>query len=123
MTAPHCPRYTYLFDLSLSQGYPLLLVGPTGTGKTTIVMRHLLGGTAPANSSKGFAAAGALESEQAAEQGEAAEPAGGEAAGGKQGGVPPPGLVGGVAADKWVPMFLTLSARTTANMAQDQVRG
>jgi dynein heavy chain len=99
-------RYTYLFDLSLRQGYPLLLVGPTGTGKTTIVTRHLLGN----GGSGGGGGGGAAQSEgDGGEGGGAGQP---QAA---------PALVGGLAADKWVPVFLTLSARTTANMAQEQV--
>jgi len=57
-------------DLALQHGTPLLLVGPTGTGKSTYVGRHLLSG---------------------------------------------------LPQDKWLPVLLTLSARTTANMTQDQV--
>jgi hypothetical protein len=99
-SSPFIPirRYTYLFDLSLRHRYPLLLAGPTGTGKTTLVMRHLLG----RSGGSGAAAAGdGLDG-------------GGAAA-------PPPALVGGVFSDKWVPVFLTLSARTSANVTQDQV--
>ncbi len=48
------------------------MVGPTGTGKSTYINRH---------------------------------------------------LVSGLPKDRWTPMFVTFSARTTANMAQDQVDG
>jgi dynein heavy chain len=84
-----------MFDLALRQGYPMLLVGPTGTGKTTIVTRHLLGGSRRSPDSGADGWPGDDSREQA--------------------------LVGGVPAAEWVPVFLTLSARTTANMTQDQV--
>jgi len=108
---PNPHRYTYLFDLSLRHGYPLLLVGATGTGKTTIVMRHMLG------SSSGVLATAASGAQPAGDAGLEGSPgdAGGRAAAGER-------LVGGAAPDKWLPVFLTLSARTTANMMQDQVR-
>jgi dynein heavy chain len=51
-------------------GHPLLLVGPTGTGKSVYVQRHLLQG---------------------------------------------------LPQDKWVPALITLSARTSAGMVQEQV--
>uniref|UniRef100_A0A8C8DLQ1 Dynein axonemal heavy chain 12 n=1 Tax=Oryzias sinensis TaxID=183150 RepID=A0A8C8DLQ1_9TELE len=35
-------RYTYLMDLCISQGIPLLFVGPTGTGKSVYVKDKLL---------------------------------------------------------------------------------
>lgn len=60
-------RYTFLLDTALAAGQPLLMVGPTGTGKSTYINRH---------------------------------------------------LVGGLPRDKWVPVFVTLSARTTAGMVQ-----
>jgi hypothetical protein len=72
-------------------------------------MRHLLG------SGKGGGGGGA-EPEEAAEAAETA------AEGGMGAAAAAAALVGGMAADKWVPVFLTLSARTTANMVQDQVR-
>ncbi|KAG2451278.1 hypothetical protein HYH02_003884 [Chlamydomonas schloesseri] len=65
-------RYTFLMDLALQHNQPLLMVGPTGTGKSTYINRH---------------------------------------------------LVSGLPRDKWTPIFITFSARTTANMAQDQVDG
>ncbi|KAG2501733.1 hypothetical protein HYH03_000233 [Edaphochlamys debaryana] len=65
-------RYTFLLDLALHFNQPLLMVGPTGTGKSTYINRH---------------------------------------------------LVSGLPKDKWTPVFVTFSARTTANMAQDQVDG
>ncbi len=37
-------RYTFLLDLALQDGQPLLMVGPTGTGKTTYMSRQLLQG-------------------------------------------------------------------------------
>ncbi|GLC47993.1 hypothetical protein PLESTB_000047400 [Pleodorina starrii] len=65
-------RYTFLLDTALQNNQPLLMVGPTGTGKSTYINRH---------------------------------------------------LVWGLPKDKWTPIFVTFSARTTANMAQDQVDG
>lgn len=62
---------TYLLDVALQHGIPLLLVGPTGTGKSTYVGKHLLTG---------------------------------------------------LPQDAWMPVNITLSARTSANMTQDQVR-
>ena len=59
-------------DLALQHNQPLLMVGPTGTGKSTYINRH---------------------------------------------------LVSGLPREKWTPIFITFSARTTANMAQDQVDG
>lgn len=101
-----------MFDLALRQRYPLLLVGPTGTGKTTLIMRHLLGGGSQRSASgeAGQEASGDT-SPDSADAGQARDKA---AATG-------PALVGGLTPDKWVPVFLTLSARTTANMAQEQV--
>ena len=32
-------------------------------------------------------------------------------------------LVQGLPKEKWTPIFITMSARTTANMVQEQVRG
>ncbi len=64
-------RYTYLLDLALQHNQPLLMVGPTGTGKSVYMNRH---------------------------------------------------LVQGLPKEKWTPIFITMSARTTANMVQEQVR-
>ena len=36
--------YTFLLDTALAASQPLLLVGPTGTGKSVYVGRHLVGG-------------------------------------------------------------------------------
>ena len=63
-------RYTFLLDLALQHNQPLLMVGPTGTGKSVYMNRH---------------------------------------------------LVQGLPKEKWTPIFITMSARTTANMVQDQV--
>lgn len=65
-------RYTFLMDLCIQDNQPLLMVGPTGTGKSVYINRHLIS-TLPK--------------------------------------------------DKWLPIFITLSARTTANMTQEQVDG
>lgn len=66
-------RYTYLLDLAVQHRQPLLLVGASGTGKTSIITAHLLNG--------------------------------------------------GLPADLWMPVCVTLSARTSASMLQDQVGG
>lgn len=63
-------RYTFLLDASLQHGQSLLMVGPTGTGKSTYINRH---------------------------------------------------LVQGLPKEKWTPIMLTMSARTTGNMTQEQV--
>jgi len=65
-------RYTYLLDISLQHDFPLLMVGPTGTGKSVYINRH---------------------------------------------------LVQGLPGDRWSPIFVTLSARTSANMTQEQIDG
>lgn len=65
-------RYTYLLDLAIQHRQPLLMVGPSGTGKTCIIAAHLLSGK-------------------------------------------------GLAQELWMPVAITLSARTTANMLQEQV--
>lgn len=65
-------RYAYLLDLAIQHRHPLLMVGPSGTGKTCIIAAHLLSGK-------------------------------------------------GLPQDLWTPVAITLSARTTANMLQDQV--
>jgi len=65
-------RYTFLMDLALQHNQPLLMVGPTGTGKSVYITRH---------------------------------------------------LTSGLPKDKWTPIFITFSARTSANMTQDQVDG
>lgn len=65
-------RYTFLLDTALQNNQPLLMVGPTGTGKSTYINRH---------------------------------------------------LVRSLPKDKWTPIFVTFSARTTSNMAQEQVDG
>lgn len=39
---PHLLRYTFLLDLAVKQGYPAVLVGPTGTGKSVYVNRYLM---------------------------------------------------------------------------------
>eukprot|EP00878_Enallax_costatus_P024290 GHUV01025916.1.p1 GENE.GHUV01025916.1~~GHUV01025916.1.p1 ORF type:complete len:555 (+),score=133.09 GHUV01025916.1:2513-4177(+) len=67
-------RYTYLLDLAIQHRQPLLMVGPSGTGKTCIIATHLLSGK-------------------------------------------------GLSTDHWTPSAVTLSARTSANMLQDQVDG
>eukprot|EP00201_Polytomella_parva_P020499 CAMPEP_0175042260 /NCGR_PEP_ID=MMETSP0052_2-20121109/2450_1 /TAXON_ID=51329 ORGANISM="Polytomella parva, Strain SAG 63-3" /NCGR_SAMPLE_ID=MMETSP0052_2 /ASSEMBLY_ACC=CAM_ASM_000194 /LENGTH=3805 /DNA_ID=CAMNT_0016305023 /DNA_START=33 /DNA_END=11446 /DNA_ORIENTATION=+ len=36
-------RYTFLLDLAVKSKYPALLVGPTGTGKTILVQKHIFG--------------------------------------------------------------------------------
>lgn len=64
-------RYTYLLDLALQHAQPLLLVGASGTGKTSIIAAHILNG--------------------------------------------------GLQQDLWVPVCITLSSRTSANMLQEQV--
>lgn len=69
-TTPPC-RVTFLLDVALQHNIPLLLVGPSGTGKSTYVGRHMQQGLSQA---------------------------------------------------AWQPVFITLSARTTAGMAQEQVR-
>ncbi|DBA76763.1 TPA: hypothetical protein ACH3X2_008790 [Trebouxia sp. C0005] len=65
-------RYTFLLDTALRHAQPILFVGPTGTGKSTYINRH---------------------------------------------------LVQGLPKESWAPIFITFSARTTANMAQEQVDG
>lgn len=65
-------RYTFLLDVSLQSNFPLLMVGPTGTGKSVYMSSH---------------------------------------------------LVSGLPGDKWSPIFITLSARTSSNMTQDQIDG
>eukprot|EP00798_Chlamydomonas_sp_ICE-L_P012761 gene12761-16012_t len=65
-------RYTYLLDLALTHNQPLLMVGPTGTGKSVYINRH---------------------------------------------------LADGLPKEKWTPIFITMSARTTGNMTQEQVDG
>eukprot|EP00879_Flechtneria_rotunda_P024458 GHRR01025929.1.p1 GENE.GHRR01025929.1~~GHRR01025929.1.p1 ORF type:complete len:382 (+),score=98.71 GHRR01025929.1:177-1322(+) len=65
-------RYSYLLDLAVQHRQSLLMVGPSGTGKTSIIAAHLLGGR-------------------------------------------------GLSPEQWVPIAITLSARTTANMLQQQV--
>ena len=35
-------RYTFLLDLALQHNQPLLMVGPTGTGKSVYMNRHLV---------------------------------------------------------------------------------
>lgn len=65
-------RYTYLLDLAIQHRQPLLMVGPSGTGKTCIIAAHLLSGK-------------------------------------------------GLTTEQWTPVAVTLSARTSANMLQDQV--
>lgn len=106
---PHFIRYTYLFDLALRQGYPVLLVGPTGTGKTSLVARHLLGGGRAAD-----AAAAAADGPDT--------PGGGGGGNGGGGAGGDGGAVGGAPRGKWQPVFLSLSARTSAGMAQEQAR-
>lgn len=64
-------RYTYLLDLALQHGQPLLMVGASGTGKTSIIAAHILSG--------------------------------------------------GLPQDLWIPVCVTLSSRTSANMLQEQV--
>lgn len=63
-------RYTFLLDTALQHGHPMLFVGPTGTGKSVYINRH---------------------------------------------------LVSTLPKEQWIPVFVTFSARTTANMTQDQV--
>ena len=41
-TPPSPARYTYLMDLSIRHRRPLLLVGPTGTGKSAYVQNKLM---------------------------------------------------------------------------------
>lgn len=64
-------RYTFVLDTAIKNHYPVLLVGPTGTGKSVYINNH---------------------------------------------------LVRGLPQDKFLPIFVTLSARTSANMLQEQVR-
>lgn len=64
-------RYTYLLDLALQHGQPLLMVGASGTAKTSIITAHILNG--------------------------------------------------GLSQELWIPVCVTLSSRTTANMLQEQV--
>jgi dynein heavy chain len=40
-------RYSYLLDKLVQHSYHTLLVGPTGTGKTVYVKRHLQEGLPP----------------------------------------------------------------------------
>lgn len=65
-------RYTYLLDLALQHSQPLLMVGASGTGKTSIIAAHILNG--------------------------------------------------GLPQELWIPVCVTLSSRTSANMLQEQVR-
>ncbi|KAF6263196.1 dynein heavy chain 8 [Scenedesmus sp. NREL 46B-D3] len=65
-------RYTYLLDLAIQHRQPLLMVGPSGTGKTCIIAAHLLSGK-------------------------------------------------GLPEELWMPVAVTLSARTSASMLQEQV--
>lgn len=65
-------RYTYLLDLALQHNQPLLMVGGSGTGKTSTITAHILNG--------------------------------------------------GLSQDMWIPVCITLSSRTSANMLQEQVR-
>jgi len=65
-------RVGFLLDLALDARYPLLLCGPSGTGKSVYAGRH---------------------------------------------------LTRGLPRDKWVQIFLTFSARTTAAAAQEQIDG
>lgn len=65
-------RYTYLLDLALQHGQPLLMVGASGTTKTSIIAAHILNG--------------------------------------------------GLSQELWIPVCVTLSSRTSANMLQEQVR-
>lgn len=64
-------RYTFLLDTAVKNNYPILLVGPTGTGKSVYINNH---------------------------------------------------LVKGLPSESFLPIFITLSARTAANMVQEQVR-
>jgi dynein heavy chain len=43
------PRYTYLLDKLVTHGMHTLFVGPTGTGKTVYIKRHLQQGLPAAN--------------------------------------------------------------------------
>jgi ABC-type transporter Mla maintaining outer membrane lipid asymmetry ATPase subunit MlaF len=61
-----------LLDLAIQHKQPLLMVGPSGTGKTCIIAAHLLSGK-------------------------------------------------GLPQELWMPVAITLSARTSANMLQEQV--
>lgn len=67
----HVRRYTYLLDLALQHGQPLLMVGASGTAKTSIIAAHILNG--------------------------------------------------GLSQELWIPVCVTLSSRTSANMLQEQV--
>jgi dynein heavy chain len=64
-------RYSFLLDLSVTNNYPILFCGPTGTGKSVYLNRYLM----------------SLDK------------------------------------NAWTPINITFSARTTANMTQDQVDG
>ena len=65
-------RYTFLLDIALNHNQPMLMVGPTGTGKSVYINRY---------------------------------------------------LVRDLPEDSWMPIFITFSARTSANMTQEQVDG
>ena len=65
-------RYTFLLDIALNHDQPMLMVGPTGTGKSVYINRY---------------------------------------------------LVRDLLEDSWMPIFITFSARTSANMTQEQVDG
>jgi hypothetical protein len=45
---PTASRYTYLLDKLVTHGMHTLFVGPTGTGKTVYIKRHLQQGLPPA---------------------------------------------------------------------------
>ena len=65
-------RYTFSLDIALNHNQPMLMVGPTGTGKLVYINRY---------------------------------------------------LVRELPEDSWMPIFITFSARTSANMTQEQVDG
>ena len=65
-------KYTFLLDIALNDDQPMLMVGPTGTGKSVYINRY---------------------------------------------------LVRDLPEDSWMPIFITFSARTSANMTQEQVDG
>ena len=64
-------RYTYLLDLAVQHGYPCVVVGPTGTGKSVYINRYLVN----------------------------------------------------LPKDRFTPICISMSARTTANQTQEQVDG
>lgn len=70
---PPAHSYSFLLELTLQHGTPLLLVGASGSGKTAIIQQRLLG-------------------------------------------------AGGLPAESWLPVCVTLSARTSAAALQEQVR-